>query len=814
MVRRTWTWLAALAMASAAGGCDGGETTGTGASGGTGGDGGSGGQTTTSSATTTQTGGGGSGGSMAECGNGAVESDEDCDDGNTGAADGCAADCKAVDDGYVCVGEPSACATVCGDGVIAGAETCDDSNAAAGDGCSDACAVETGYLCVGAPSVCGAICGDGLIVGGETCDDGNIAGNDGCSPTCTIQTGYTCTGQPSVCATVCGDGLIVGAETCDDGNAAPEDGCSATCQPETGYLCSGMPSACNPICADGLIVGNETCDDANLIPGDGCSGACLTETGWTCAGQPSACSEICGDALVVGTEGCDDGNLNPGDGCDPVCDVEAGYACTGSPSICASVCGDGVKTPDEECDDGNILDGDCCSSTCTLTSGCEAEPNNNCSSVNPMPAMSGTPLKTQISGFITPAADKDYFSFDIPGTQPVSIRLETWFGTPGTCTSTSINDTRIIYRGLDCNAELVNDSDDGVGWCSLVFGGAPTNDVAARNVLPGTHYANVEHHGTTGTTALYTLVVDVVATCGNGILETPFEVCDDGNNLNGDGCEFNCVLSCGNGVVDAGEACDDGNLAANDGCTSTCTVEPGFTCAGAPSVCTAICGDGQIKTGEQCDDGNPSAGDGCSATCQVEPNYICNGTPSTCAQFEVFCNDGVDNDGDGATDSADPDCQIPAYFPACGAGEQLRVYLSPNTAPIPIPDSNLTGITSTITAGNGGTIERVAVLFNITHTFDADLDIYLTGPTGGQLDICTDNGSSGDNFVNTVLDSTCATPVTSGTAPFTGCYSPETSLATFNGQSPDGPWTLKVADDAGSDLGTLNNWRLLMCVTP
>src|SRR5262245_56760529 len=40
-------------------------------------------------------------------------------------------------------------------------------------------------------------------------------------------------------------------------------------------------------------------------------------------------------------------------------------------------------------------------------------------------------------------------------------------------------------------------------------------------------------------------------TCGDCHVE-PGEVCDDGNNLNGDGCSFDCLSdeSCGNGKVD------------------------------------------------------------------------------------------------------------------------------------------------------------------------------------------------------------------------------------------------------------------------
>ena len=71
--------------------------------------------------------------------------------------------------------------------------------------------------------------------------------------------------------------------------------------------------------------------------------------------------------------------------------------------------------------------------------------------------------------------------------------------------------------------------------------------------------------------------------CGNGIQELPSslfptfpgEVCDDGNQTDGDGCDSNCTLTaCGNGITTAGEECDDGNAVNGDGCSNTCTLEP------------------------------------------------------------------------------------------------------------------------------------------------------------------------------------------------------------------------------------------------
>lgn len=134
------------------------------------------------------------------CGDGAIEGGEQCDDGNTAPNDGCSLGC-AVDNGWACTGEPSACqAERCGDGVAVDDESCDDGNTVAGDGCSAGCALEPGWSCEGAPSACeSAGCGDGFIVGDEECDDGNGTIGDGCDIGCVVDPGFTCTGEPSVC---------------------------------------------------------------------------------------------------------------------------------------------------------------------------------------------------------------------------------------------------------------------------------------------------------------------------------------------------------------------------------------------------------------------------------------------------------------------------------------------------------------------------------------------------------------------------------------------------------------------------------------
>src|SRR5205085_6745507 len=62
----------------------------------------------------------------------------------------------------------------------------------------------------------------------------------------------------------------------------------------------------------------------------------------------------------------------------------------------------------------------------------------------------------------------------------------------------------------------------------------------------------------------------------------------------------------------------------------------------------------------------------------------------------------------------------------------------------------------------------------------------------------------------TTLDDQAATPITAGTAPFTGSYRPKGSLATVNGQNPNGTWTLEVTDTATGDTSTLLGWSLTL----
>ncbi len=132
----------------------------------------------------------------------------------------------------------------------------------------------------------------------------------------------------------------------------------------------------------------------------------------------------------------------------------------------------------------------------------------------------------------------------------------------------------------------------------------------------------------------------------------------------------------------------------------------------------------------------------------------------------------------------------------------------------PIGPNGGTVTTSTIDIPAGVDIIDVNIQINLVHSWDADLDITITSPSGTVVELTSDNGSSGDNYTDTIFDDDAATPITAGSAPFTGSFMPEGSLSDFNGESSFGTWTLSITDDTNGDSGTLNSWSVYTCGEP
>ena len=135
-----------------------------------------------------------------------------------------------------------AAAELCGNGVLESGEECDDANTRDGDGCSATCLLEIGlcgdgiiqrllgeqceaslhdpnlpYACVQC-RFSSDRCGDGVLDVGEECDNGllNSTSPDAdCRPDCSRAR--------------CGDGILDSVEECDDGNRLNGDGCDRFC---------------------------------------------------------------------------------------------------------------------------------------------------------------------------------------------------------------------------------------------------------------------------------------------------------------------------------------------------------------------------------------------------------------------------------------------------------------------------------------------------------------------------------------------------------------------------------------------------------
>jgi len=117
-------------------------------------------------------------------------------------------------------------------------------------------------------------------------------------------------------------------------------------------------------------------------------------------------------------------------------------------------------------------------------------------------------------------------------------------------------------------------------------------------------------------------------------------------------------------------------------------------------------------------------------------------------------------------------------------------FISSGTLSLPIPDSSVTGVTSTVAvpANPVHVIEAVQISVTATHTFIGDLGIELISPPPANTRSVLKNirdGFADANLGGMVLLSNA-----------------------FYGENPAGVWTIKVVDGNAADTGTLTNWQI------
>jgi subtilisin-like proprotein convertase family protein len=134
-----------------------------------------------------------------------------------------------------------------------------------------------------------------------------------------------------------------------------------------------------------------------------------------------------------------------------------------------------------------------------------------------------------------------------------------------------------------------------------------------------------------------------------------------------------------------------------------------------------------------------------------------------------------------------------------------------NTPGLAIPDNGTLNDVMAV-ATTGVSITEVELFLQIPHAASGDLDITLTSPNGTVAKITTDNGGLLDNCFNgTLFDSDSTLTITdfaftnNVTVP---TLAPEGPTGVFDGENPNGNWTLTVTDDAAGSVGTLVRWDL------
>ena len=125
--------------------------------------------------------------------------------------------------------------------------------------------------------------------------------------------------------------------------------------------------------------------------------------------------------------------------------------------------------------------------------------------------------------------------------------------------------------------------------------------------------------------------------------------------------------------------------------------------------------------------------------------------------------------------------------------------------------------------GTASSADPASTTVGVNHSWIGDLIFKLKSPLGTTVTFfdrpgvpTTTVGCNSNNLFNLTLDDWAALPVENqcgvdtNAGPLTGAFTPNNPLAAFNGENPNGTWTLTASDNAGSDTGSVRAWSLLI----
>ncbi|CAD8179422.1 unnamed protein product [Paramecium octaurelia] len=493
----------------------------------------------------------------------------------------------------------------------------------------------------------GIICNDNNIYAFDGCFSQIYDCNEGCvncvKGLCTQCLSHwvlnTISGQ---CVAKCGDQIVVSEEQCDDGNQQPYDGCYE-CQfscPLNCIFCNfGICLICN---SSYQLIDNQcefTCSqDENIslslyqtqsLEGHFCQISNFISNSYL---QHVIINSH--NQLLIDNHQCSIGNYGIFAYQYQLCVYQKPQNCQFlfqnncqicdenfqlfNQSLCIPICGNGIIQDYEQCDDANLQQFDgcyLCQSSCQLEClECYASQCFKC--------------------------------------------LEGWNLIDFKCIS-ECGDGKIALLQYEQCDDSNNESNDGCFQCKFE---CAQNCVLCNRTLDCVQCQE------------YFELQNKVCTpiCGDGIVIEESEQCDDGNDIQYDGCyqcqfsckencqicdqqqcmdppilqceekgyyliDNQCLSICGDQINTLNEQCDDGNEIPYDGCHKcefSCPLycfycekgqclqcEHGYQVIN--NICIGICGDGSKQEIEECDDFNQISQDGCSNKCEIEMNWTC-----------------------------------------------------------------------------------------------------------------------------------------------------------------------------------------------
>lgn len=162
----------------------------------------------------------------------------------------------------------------------------------------------------------------------------------------------------------------------------------------------------------------------------------------------------------------------------------------------------------------------------------------------------------------------------------------------------------------------------------------------------------------------------------------------------------------------------------------------------------------------------------------------------------------------GESITLDGSADVPLPEPPVFYSEDTLVISPPNVTLY--SDIEVFGV---LPATLGPGVIRSVCIEDLRTTWVDDLRIFLISPGGQFLELVTDIGNAGDNFIGTCFTPLATTPITSlGAAaqPFTGEFAPEGTWADLygDGRPVNGAWRLALLDKFSADVPVLNRWSI------